>query len=158
MKREDTIPDLPATRPDRKFRILPMPRELSGTGRLLTTDVLPPPEPVEQPVSFALLQSYPNPFNPTIMPLTVNAMYGDQHVELAVYDAGSWCAPAARGPPGGHYLVRWDGINDENNAAASGTYLYTFAQVHGLDTKKVVLLRQLHVLILSSEECCMANI
>jgi hypothetical protein len=137
---------LPATRPDFvNLYLADAAGNSRGTGSaLLTTDVLPPPEPVEQPVSFALLQSYPNPFNSTtIIPLTVKAMYGDQHVELAVYDVqGRLVRTLLRADlPGGHYLVRWDGINDENTAVASGTYLYTLRAGAWSDTKKVVLLR-----------------
>ncbi len=137
---------LPASRPDFvNLYLADAAGNSRGTGAaLLTTDVPPPLLPVDRPASFALLQSYPNPFNSTtIIPLTVNTPYGDQHVELTVHDLqGRLVRTLLRANlPGGHYVVRWDGINDQHAAVASGTYLYTLRAGTWSDTKKVVLLR-----------------
>lgn len=116
-----------------------------GKGNtLLITDVALPPSGDNYPVTCELLQNHPNPFNSTTMiPLTVNALSGDQHVELVVHDLqGRLVRTLLRADlPGGHYTVRWEGTNDKGIAVASGTYLYTLYAGSSSATKKLVILR-----------------
>jgi hypothetical protein len=136
----------PAFRPD--FVNLYLANEQGGprgAGRVLhTTGVTLPPLETEYPVTCELLQNHPNPFNSTTMiPLTVSARSGGQHVELVVYDLqGRVVRTLLRADlPGGHYAIRWEGTNDKGVAVASGTYLYTLYTGSGSETKKLILLR-----------------
>ena len=116
-----------------------------GTGSaLLTTGVALPPQGEDYPVTSELLQNHPNPFNSTtIIPLTVNALSGDHHVELLVHDLqGRLVRTLLRADlPGGHYTVRWEGTNDKGVAVASGAYLYTLYTGSSSVTKKLIILR-----------------
>jgi hypothetical protein len=116
-----------------------------GSGRVLITKDLASVElSDEHPVSIALLQNHPNPFNSTtLIALTLNVSPGGQHVELMVYDLQGRLVRTLMNTDlsSGHYVVRWDGKNALGVAVATGTYLYTLRSGGWSETKKLVVLR-----------------
>ncbi|MBX2991360.1 MAG: hypothetical protein KF749_09330 [Bacteroidetes bacterium] len=107
---------------------------------------VPANEPV--PVSFALLQNHPNPFNPSTTIDYDIAKAGN--VELHVYDLlGRHVAELLSGEqtPGRHSVV-WDGTDDEGQQVSGGVYFYrlsvqTPSRQAGAytETKKLTLLK-----------------
>ncbi|MBC8424068.1 hypothetical protein H8E07_08080 [bacterium] len=91
--------------------------------------------------SARIIHAAPNPFNPR-----TEISYRTGHpgrVRLTVYDmAGRQVAVLvdADQPPGG-YSVFWRGVDDDDQAMASGKYLLRLESDAGLDVSSVVLLR-----------------
>ena len=77
----------------------------------------------ETPDDFDLVTNYPNPFNSTT---TITfAFESQQRVSLAIYDVvGRQVRTLVRKvlAPGQH-SIRWDGLDDQRRAVASGVYL-----------------------------------
>jgi predicted outer membrane repeat protein len=73
---------------------------------------------------FKLYQNYPNPFNSSTAIEYSSSTSGA--VSLAIYDLlGKRIRILVNGrQTAGHYMVRWNGINESGNPVASGVYLY----------------------------------
>jgi hypothetical protein len=116
-----------------------------GDGSMLITkDISSVRPPVGFPAGFTLLQNHPNPFNSTtLISLTVPATSRDAQLELKVYDIQGRCVRTLLNTPmpAGHYVVRWNGTNDQGAPVATGTYLYTLRTAGWSETKKLVVLR-----------------
>lgn len=94
------------------------------------------------PTSYELLQNTPNPFNPTTT-ITYRAPAGAGRVEIAVYDvAGRRLATllSSESSPGTHQIV-WDGLDDDGNRVASGTYFVRMSAPGHSSTQKMTLLK-----------------
>jgi len=91
--------------------------------------------------SYALLSSYPNPFNPVTeisyylptsgqMRVSVYNMLGQQVAELAhgTVDAGS-------------YTVQWNGMNSSGESMPTGIYFVRLQHPEGVKTHKITLLK-----------------
>jgi hypothetical protein len=95
----------------------------------------------DQPVSLALLQNMPNPFNPaTIIPYSIP---GTMRISLVIYSAhGQKIKTLAEGEvPPGNYLAVWNGRDNSGVPVASGIYFYTLATDRSRLTKRLILLR-----------------
>ena len=93
------------------------------------------------PFSFALHQSFPNPFNPS-----TEIRYeipDDLLVSVAVYDvAGRLIRSLINEPkPAGSYSVVWDGKNDIGANVATGVYIYSIEAGKHRQNKKTVFLK-----------------
>lgn len=122
-----------------------------GNGSVLkTTGIANPSAGVSLPAGFALLQNHPNPFNATtIIPLTITAPFGDQHVELSIHDLqGRLVKTLLKADlPAGHYAVRWEGTDNNGVAVASGTYLYTLRGGHRLKRGNSLFFDNYHLIL-----------
>jgi len=94
----------------------------------------------------ALLQNFPNPFNPeTWMPYTLGA---ESDVTISIYNlSGQKVRTLTLGrQPAGDYLTRdqaayWDGTNDNGEPVASGVYLYELRAGAYREGRKMVLMK-----------------
>ena len=96
--------------------------------------------------NFALAQNYPNPFNPETVIAFDLATASD--VTLGVYDAtGQRITTLVDGVrAAGQHVVRWQGVNDLGQPAASGIYFYRLSYLSDEGARKqlshkMVLLR-----------------
>ena len=93
------------------------------------------------PEDTALLQNFPNPFNPS----TTIEYRIDAHVavELNIYDALGrkvrTLVDAQQAP--GHYALQWDGRDDSGARAASGVYIYRLSAGGYRETRRLTLLK-----------------
>ena len=94
------------------------------------------------PVTTALLQNHPNPFNPTTtIPFDV-AVTGDVRIEI--YDvSGSLVRTLVNGEKGiGRHLATWDGRDSAGNQVHTGVYFYRMtAPGYTSQAKKMLLLK-----------------
>ena len=93
------------------------------------------------PFSFALHQSFPNPFNPS-----TEIRYeipDDLLVSVAVYDVVGRLIRSLinESRPAGSYSVVWDGKNDLGARVATGIYIYSIEAGKHRQNKKAVLLK-----------------
>jgi hypothetical protein len=96
----------------------------------------------EIPKEIALLQNFPNPFNPTT---TIEyALPRNGHARIDIYDLlGRRIRTLVdRGEVAGSYKVVWDGKNSGEQSVASGVYFYAFV-VDGIlkEMKRSILLK-----------------
>jgi len=106
----------------------------------LTTGV-PTGQPGTRPHAFALLENYPNPFNPgTMIRFQLPAA---TDLELAVFDiTGRRVRMLVRGRKNaGSYTVSWDGRDDRGTRLASGVYLYRLVAGTQVQVRRMLLLR-----------------
>ena len=98
-------------------------------------------ETPEVPISYALYQNAPNPFNPSTMIRFDLPTAG--LVRLAVYNVkGQLVSVLVDGQMAeGRREVRWNGMDLRGNRVASGMYFYRLTAAHFVMTKKMVLLR-----------------
>lgn len=97
------------------------------------------------PESTALLQNFPNPFNPdTWIPYRLSK---DSDVSIRIYSAaGKLVRTLDIGHrPAGIYTLqdrsaRWDGRNEHGEAATSGVYFYTIQAGESTATRKMLML------------------
>jgi hypothetical protein len=97
---------------------------------------------VEQlPESFALEQSYPNPFNPTTQ--IRYALPQPEHVRLVVYDVLGQRVRVLvdEYQAAGYHTVAWDATNETGSAVSSGVYLYRVTAGKFTSLKKMILMR-----------------
>jgi hypothetical protein len=96
-----------------------------------------------RPTTFrdALIQNFPNPFNPTTT--IAFSLAGNSHVRLAIYDVrGARVRTLIDGPRvAGSYRVLWDGKNDGGLDVSSGVYFYRLTAGGFQSTRKMVLLK-----------------
>ncbi|MCI0698178.1 tetratricopeptide repeat protein [candidate division KSB1 bacterium] len=93
------------------------------------------------PISFALTQNFPNPFNPkTIISYTVGKT---AYVSLKIYDAlGRDVKTLVNGKKTpGTYNIVWDGHSDLGTEVSSGLYIYQMISDNYMETRKMLLLR-----------------
>lgn len=97
--------------------------------------------PEEIPLTFALDQNFPNPFNPTTM--IRFALPKESKVSLKVYDViGREVRTLVNGDlAAGINTVEWNGRNNLGQAVASGMYLYRIQAGTFVSTKKMMLLK-----------------
>jgi len=98
-------------------------------------------EVAELPSEFDLLANYPNPFNPsTTIEYTISKL---GNVRLVVYDIlGNEVKTLVNSEmQPGRYNVRWNGVDNNNNKAASGVYFVSLQSSLGRTTIKLELLK-----------------
>ncbi len=90
---------------------------------------------------FALMSSYPNPFNPQT---TISfELFSDSHVDLAIYNmVGQKVATLMDGfKDNGSYDVNWGGTDSNGSELASGIYMVKLVTDRGVVTNKITLLK-----------------
>lgn len=97
--------------------------------------------PARPTFSNALVQNFPNPFNPTT---TISfSLAENTHVMLAIYDVrGAQIRTLINDRKvAGDFRVSWDGRNDSGEVVSSGVYFYRLVAGRFSATKKMVLLK-----------------
>ncbi len=98
----------------------------------------------EQPATvrdFELQQNFPNPFNPATR--IAFSIPSTQKVSLQIYDAQGKLVQTLLNKPmaAGRHEAEWNGLNRQNEAAASGVYFYLLQSGSFREMKKMILLR-----------------
>ncbi len=96
------------------------------------------------PESFLQLRNYPNPFNAgTVIAITIGSKFAHEPVQLTIYDIeGRMVTRLLDRPlPGGNYLTRWNGVDQNNQPVASGAYFCRVSVAGHSASKRMVLLR-----------------
>ncbi|MBN2460534.1 MAG: T9SS type A sorting domain-containing protein, partial [Candidatus Cloacimonetes bacterium] len=93
------------------------------------------------PVATRLIGNYPNPFNPVT---TIEfALHQETRVELEIFNMKGQkvitLVSETRSP--GKYQVIWQGKDANDNAVASGIYLYRLKTTDHTQVRKMILLR-----------------
>ena len=105
-----------------------------------TTDIIQAQDN-ELPTNFILHQNYPNPFNPsTTIRFSVKKR---DIVSLQVFDlTGKLIKTLRKGAlqPGIHE-IKWNGVNDLEEAVSSGVYLYFIRTENAIQSRKMILLK-----------------
>jgi hypothetical protein len=94
------------------------------------------------PVDFALVQNFPNPFNPETT-IKYNLAEG-ANVNLRIYNVVGQVVRTlvAESQSAGRYSVRWNGTDDRGAPVSSGIYFYQLsAGTQFQDVKKLMLLK-----------------
>jgi hypothetical protein len=96
------------------------------------------------PREFALLQNFPNPFNPaTVIGVSVPAVNGEtgSRVRLEIFDLRGRKVKTLMDEvlSAGHYRVFWDGVTDRGVRAASGIYIYVLRAGERTFSRKMIL-------------------
>jgi len=90
---------------------------------------------------FALLSSYPNPFNPET---TISfELFSNSNVDLAIYNmVGQRVSTLINGfQENGSYNVAWNGTDSYGSELASGIYMVKLVTEQGVMTNKITLLK-----------------
>ena len=94
------------------------------------------------PTEFALLQNFPNPFNPET---TIGYELAESaDVTLQIYNVVGQVVRtlmAAEPQSVGRYQVRWDGMDDRGVPVSSGIYFYQISAGKFQDVRKLMLLK-----------------
>ena len=94
------------------------------------------------PTEFALLQNFPNPFNPDT---TIGYELAESaDVTLQIYNVVGQVVRtliAAEPQSVGRYQVRWDGMDDRGTPVSSGIYFYQLSAGKFQDVRKLMLLK-----------------
>ncbi len=100
---------------------------------------------VNLPKAFALGQNYPNPFNPstTIAYDIPDDQASSVQVSLKVYNVRGQVVKTLvnTAKDAGHYVVQWDGTNENGETISSGVYFYRIKAGDFVTTRKMVLLK-----------------
>lgn len=100
---------------------------------------------VNLPKAFALGQNYPNPFNPstTIAYDIPDDQTSSVQVSLKVYNVRGQVVKTLvnTAKDAGHYVVQWDGTNENGETISSGVYFYRIKAGDFVTTRKMVLLK-----------------
>jgi hypothetical protein len=93
------------------------------------------------PTKFALLQNFPNPFNPETT-IKYNLAEGT-NVSLRIYNVVGQVVRTLVSEPqsAGRYTVRWNGSDDRGVSVSSGIYFYEIRSNGFQDVKKLMLLK-----------------
>jgi len=93
------------------------------------------------PTEFALLQNFPNPFNPETT-IKYNVAEGG-NVSLRIYNVVGQVVRTlvAEQQSAGRYTVRWSGNDDRGVSVSSGIYFYQITAEGFADVKKLMLLK-----------------
>lgn len=94
-----------------------------------------------QPVSVALRQNTPNPFNPETQ--IAYEIPEPSRVGLVIYSVQGKRVRTLvdEFQQAGIYTGRWNGLNDAGTPVASGIYLYRLQTNRGVETKKMLLIK-----------------
>jgi hypothetical protein len=95
-----------------------------GQGSSLLTGLIRENNPVA-PKDFLMLQNYPNPFNPyTVIRFFVPAEMSNTNVEFTIYDIQGKIVKRLVNDKlsTGNYVMKWEGVNDNNLKVSSGVY------------------------------------
>ena len=94
------------------------------------------------PTEFALLQNFPNPFNPET---TIGYELAESaDVTLQIYNVVGQVVRtlmASESQSVGRYQVRWDGMDDRGTPVSSGIYFYQLSAGKFQDVRKLMLLK-----------------
>lgn len=93
------------------------------------------------PTEFALLQNFPNPFNPET---TIKYNLAEQTtVSLRIYNVVGQVVRSLVSEPqsAGRYSIRWNGTDDRGVSVSSGIYFYELRSGSFQDVKKLMLLK-----------------
>ena len=94
------------------------------------------------PTEFALLQNFPNPFNPDT---TIGYELAESaDVTLQIYNVVGQVVRtlvAAEPQSVGRYQIRWDGMDDRGTPVSSGIYFYQLSAGKFQDVRKLMLLK-----------------
>ena len=94
------------------------------------------------PTEFALLQNFPNPFNPET---TIGYELAESaDVTLQIYNVVGQVVRtlmASESQSVGRYQVRWDGMDDRGTPVSSGIYFYQISAGKFQDVRKLMLLK-----------------
>jgi hypothetical protein len=93
------------------------------------------------PTEFALLQNFPNPFNPET---TIGYNLSESaDVKLQIYNVVGQVVRTLVAEPqsAGRYQVRWNGMDDRGVPVSSGIYFYQIAAGKFQDVRKLMLLK-----------------
>ena len=94
------------------------------------------------PTEFALLQNFPNPFNPET---TIGYELAESaDVTLQIYNVVGQVVRtliASESQSVGRYQVRWDGMDDRGMPVSSGIYFYQISAGKFQDVRKLMLLK-----------------
>ncbi len=115
-----------------------------GEALSLATGVDDKSVPQQQPVSFEVWQSYPNPFNSTaIISFTIPPSLAYSMAEVKIVNLQGQVVRNIfkQALPAGNYSVRWDGNTEKGVSAASGVYFYNVSVGALRHTGKMVLVR-----------------
>ena len=123
---------------------------LRGTAYLADIELvaeMPPADtaieftPTATPLSFALAQNFPNPFNSSTT--IYYELSKRQNVELSIFNlAGQKLISLDRGErTPGRYALSWDGRDAQGHTLASGLYIYQLRSKDQQQTRKLLLLR-----------------
>jgi flagellar hook assembly protein FlgD len=105
---------------------------VANSSGLITTNT------VEQ---FALLSSYPNPFNPET---TISfELFADSNVDLAIFNmVGQRVSTLMSGfYDNGYYDIVWNGTDLNGTELASGIYMVKLITDNNVSTNKITLLK-----------------
>ena len=91
------------------------------------------------PISYALYQNFPNPFNPNTE--IIFDIPEDCNMKLTIYNLyGQLVNTLYSGPiKVGRHSIIWNGCDLNGRKVASGVYLYKFEAKHFLATRKLIL-------------------
>jgi hypothetical protein len=90
------------------------------------------------PMAFALLGSYPNPFNPSTN--ISFALPEESKVSLKIYNiTGQLLKSFENFYPAGTHTITWDGTNEKDETVASGVYFYRLTAGPYTAVRKMVL-------------------
>ncbi len=115
-----------------------------SSGRILMTEVVDHSTSQQQPQSAILAANYPNPFNAsTLIHVVIPYDAKTEQARLVIYDCnGREVSVLFHGPvTSGHYLARWDGRDENEQAVASGIYFYRFTLGKEMVQGKMSLVR-----------------
>lgn len=96
---------------------------------------------IEQPAHYALLNNFPNPFNPST---TISyQLPKPAHVKILIYNLMGQKIRALVNSKqaAGNYQIKWDGLTDGGFSAASGIYFYKLETENFVECKKMILKR-----------------
>ncbi|HVP36399.1 MAG TPA: T9SS type A sorting domain-containing protein [Terriglobales bacterium] len=93
------------------------------------------------PTSFALLNNYPNPFNPNTTILY--ALPHETDVKLEVYNILGQRVRVLvnEHQAAGYKTIVWDGRNDKGEAVSTGIYFYRLQAENYINSKKMILMK-----------------
>jgi hypothetical protein len=97
---------------------------------------------IPMPSEYALLNNYPNPFNPTTH--LKFQLPADNEVTINIYNiAGNLVKKLISGQkyPAGEHVVGWDATDNSGQQLASGQYFYRFRAGDFIKTGKMILLK-----------------
>ena len=92
------------------------------------------------PLTFALEQNTPNPFNP-ITTISYDIPAGGADMNISIFDVSGRLVRQLvhEHRPAGVFSVQWNGEDDRGRRVASGVYFYRMRAGSFVDTKKMVL-------------------
>ncbi len=122
---------------------------IDASGETLAFDMLPPglsdaaagSKTERKPQTFALLDNYPNPFNPST---TISYQLPEpESVKLEIFDVlGRHVRTLVDKPQSaGNHSVVWDGRDQRGQKVASGIYIYSMKAGSFFDRRKLLLLK-----------------